>query len=75
MTGREMRPWICLLYTTFGLTAGRADDPKPAPLPPATDRAVTFDADVKPIFITHCYKCHGGGKAKGGLRLDEAKAA
>ncbi len=32
-------------------------------------QAVDFPADVKPIFQTHCYKCHGPGKDKGGFSL------
>jgi mono/diheme cytochrome c family protein len=30
--------------------------------------------DVKPILAARCYSCHGGGKQRGGLRLDTAAA-
>lgn len=30
---------------------------------------VAFNADIRPIFISKCTKCHGGAKADGGLNL------
>jgi uncharacterized membrane protein len=29
-----------------------------------------YQAEVLPIFESRCYECHGGGKRKGGLRMD-----
>ena len=29
-----------------------------------------FEAKVRPVFIEHCEKCHGGSKQQGGFRLD-----
>jgi hypothetical protein len=37
------------------------------------DQAVAiqhFEQHVLPIFQAHCYQCHAGGEAKGGMRLD-----
>ena len=31
-----------------------------------------FESRVRPVLMERCYKCHAGGKAKGGLRLDSA---
>src|SRR5947209_6804748 len=28
-----------------------------------------FEAKVRPLLVERCWSCHGGGKAKGGLRL------
>jgi hypothetical protein len=39
-------------------------------LPPAIAREVDFSKDVKPIVEASCIKCHGRGKAKGGLAID-----
>lgn len=39
-------------------------------LPPAAARAVDFDKDIQPIFESHCVKCHGPEKQKGGWRVD-----
>jgi hypothetical protein len=57
--------------------AAAADPPKPdaVRLPPASAAKIDFDKDVKPILAAHCLKCHGAEKQKGGLRLDDRKAA
>jgi mono/diheme cytochrome c family protein len=31
--------------------------------------AVDFVRDIKPIFVAHCYECHGPGEERGGLSL------
>ncbi|MCA9158280.1 MAG: hypothetical protein KDA72_08135, partial [Planctomycetales bacterium] len=34
------------------------------------DEPLSFEADVRPIFKTHCFQCHGeGGELSGGLDL------
>lgn len=44
-------------------------------LPPAADKkGVTFDKEIKPIFVRSCSKCHGEEKQKGDLRLDSRDA-
>ena len=35
---------------------------------------VAYSDHIKPIFKTHCFKCHGASKQKGGLRLDQISA-
>ena len=52
-----------------------SDAAMPASLPPAANRTVDFVKDVQPIFETHCVKCHGADKQKGGLRFDDREAA
>lgn len=45
-----------------------------APSVAATTRAVgsiDFATQVVPILKSHCYECHGNGKKKGGVRLDD----
>src|SRR5690606_34032016 len=34
-----------------------------------------FESKVRPIFIEHCQKCHGGEKQWAGLRLDSRASA
>lgn len=42
-----------------------ADEPRP----------VDFLRDVQPIFVEHCYQCHGPDKQEAGLRLDQRDKA
>ena len=55
---------VCL-YATLAVVPVCAAD-----LPPAAARPIDFDRDVRPLFVQHCYACHGPDKQKGGLRLD-----
>ncbi len=34
------------------------------------NKTVDFTRDVKPIFVKHCYSCHGAKKQESGFRLD-----
>jgi hypothetical protein len=66
------------LTFTLGLAAAYADDTAGSSstptLPPAsTKTGVTFDTDIKPIFMATCMPCHsstGPKKPKAGLGLD-----
>jgi hypothetical protein len=42
---------------------------------PCGRAAVDFVRDVRPIFETHCYECHGAEKQKNGFRLDVKREA
>lgn len=37
--------------------------------------AVDFEKQIRPLFATHCVKCHGEKKQEGGLRLDHRASA
>lgn len=37
-------------------------------------KAVTFEADIKPIFAQSCAPCHAGASAKGGFAVDTVAA-
>jgi hypothetical protein len=59
------------------LASARADDgASKAPSQPFTpDQLRFFEGKVRPILETRCLKCHGGGgKVKGGFRLDSRTA-
>ena len=71
------------LTAAFGLAVVHADDASsgstaPATLPPAsTKTGVTFDTDIKPIFMDTCMPCHsstGPRKPAHGLALDSLAA-
>jgi hypothetical protein len=62
------------------LAAGlRAADERPrqgaGQLPAAAPEKMDFQRDIRPIFARACFACHGGGKHKGGLRLDVGSEA
>ncbi len=41
-----------------------------AELPPATDRPVDFESEVRPLLEQRCHACHGPASSMNGLRLD-----
>ncbi len=49
-------------------------EPNPARKPFAPEQLQAFEQQVRPILEARCLKCHSGGKAKGGLRLDSREA-
>src|SRR5688500_18198521 len=36
----------------------------------AAQGSVDFDRDIRPIFASRCYECHGEKKQKSGVRFD-----
>ena len=38
--------------------------------PGSSKQTIDFNRDVRPILSEHCYKCHGPGTQKAGVRLD-----
>ncbi len=40
--------------------------------PPASDDHEFFEKQIRPLLVAHCYECHSGTKAGGGLSLDTA---
>jgi hypothetical protein len=36
----------------------------------AVSKPIDFHRDIKPIFVRHCFACHGPSQAESGLRLD-----
>ncbi len=50
---------------------GLSSDPETLP---RSNPAFFYGAYVEPIFVAHCYSCHGPDKQKGRLRLDTYEA-
>jgi hypothetical protein len=50
-----------VILATLGVVACGADVDV-SRLPPATNRAIDFVHDVRPLFEGHCYSCHGPQK-------------
>ncbi|MBC8356729.1 MAG: hypothetical protein H8E66_32540 [Planctomycetes bacterium] len=60
------------IFTAILISLGslvRADDALPA-LDKETAGKISYRADVWPIMKRHCWGCHSGGDAKGGLSVD-----
>ena len=77
--GGQPSSWIVVLVATL-LARGAAWGAAPAGvdlslLPPAVPGQMDFARDIQPLLKTHCLKCHGPEKQKGGLRLDHRAAA
>jgi len=62
------------LYLAFGLLLATALTAGDAPLPPATEKKVSFSREVLPILAHRCFECHAGAKKKGGLQLDSRES-
>lgn len=50
-----------------------ADEPATVP-DPSAEQLQFFEADVRPVLVEHCQKCHGAQKEWAGLRLDSREA-
>lgn len=59
----------------LALSRGPARAGETANPPAKVDRPVDFATDIRPLFESHCYKCHGPQKQESGLRLDEPASA
>lgn len=72
-TPRGSRSWAALLPALV-VVAG-AGSPADDAVPAAAAATVDFVRDVKPIFVRHCYGCHGAGEDRGGLSLSRRALA
>jgi hypothetical protein len=43
-------------------------------LPPANGDEDHFEAKIRPVLMRTCFKCHGGDKTSGGLRVDSRES-
>src|SRR4051812_989474 len=70
---RALRIGLLALMAFLGLRhSSRGVEPAPAPVAPAEGPPVaSFPRDVVPFLAKHCYSCHGNGKRKADLALDD----
>jgi hypothetical protein len=73
-TARCMTAWLLGLCAVGVVAlASPAAAAEQAGTPPAAK--IDFAAQVQPIFVEHCYRCHGPDKQESGLRLDVREQA
>src|SRR5690348_9928946 len=56
---------ICLAIAPLGHARG-GEEPE--------DSASFFEAKVRPVLAETCFRCHGGEKTSGGLRVDSRRS-
>jgi len=66
---------VFALGFVLAISISSADDVNPSKLSLPSNHAVDFTKDIKPIFETQCYKCHGPEKQKSDYRLDIQSSA
>ncbi len=67
----RFHPTACIVLAVLGgaaVTVG-SEEP-PAEAPKSNDSKVDFARDIRPIFASRCYECHGPDTQESGLRLD-----
>ena len=65
--------WLTLRVLAVGAAMPVALDA--SKLPPPASGEMDFDRDIKPIFETTCFRCHGPEKPKSKFRLDHRDSA
>jgi mono/diheme cytochrome c family protein len=66
---------VMFTVVSLSLPAARAAEPDVSKLPPAADRPIAFEKDIKPIFEKSCIECHGPKRQKSKYRLDDPEIA
>ncbi|WP_422929993.1 DUF1553 domain-containing protein [Singulisphaera sp. PoT] len=66
---------LCLGAYCASAGSGSAFGQEAAPAPaPSPEQVQFFESRIRPTLVTHCTKCHGEEKQKGGLRVDSRTA-
>ena len=68
-----VRP-LALIGTILAL-ATSPGQAAPLSLPPAAKQKIDFERDIRPIFVRHCFSCHGSKRQESDYRLDRAGVA
>lgn len=61
--------WIAVFLLCGAALPGRAAEPASG-----EGEIEFFERKIRPLFVQHCYACHGRGQHKGGLSLDSRQA-
>src|SRR2546430_11370076 len=74
----QLIPAICLIGSVIGVplvTSGAANAAVPLLTSGAAAGTVDFQKEIRPLFESRCFECHGPRKQKSGLRLDRKSSA
>jgi mono/diheme cytochrome c family protein len=66
-----LRTWAVVAGLVVASHVGAAAELEPAFSPQQIE---FFESEIRPLFSTHCWKCHAAEKQQGGLRLDSRAA-
>ena len=58
---RSSLPWCLVALVAFATGAASADD-------------ALFESAIRPVLVDACFRCHGGERVSGGLRVDSREA-
>ncbi|MDA0833346.1 MAG: PSD1 and planctomycete cytochrome C domain-containing protein [Planctomycetota bacterium] len=64
-----------LLGLALVLCKVSADETPAVVLPPAAEKQVDFETDIRPLLLKRCTECHGNDTHEAGLRLDRGEQA
>src|SRR5437879_3858232 len=76
--GHGMLHFSCftlLFLLSFPAGSSAAPDFDPSKIPPAANKKIDFDHDIKPIFDSICLRCHSPERPKSHFRLDNRDSA
>jgi len=74
--GRGWRSGVCLAWLVLaGSSSLGGAELDPARLPPAATGQADYDRDIRPIFQSACFRCHGPERPKSHFRLDNQASA
>ncbi len=74
MIGRGLQ--LVAAALALGIGSASADEPNSPPKPsPEGAPSERFAKDVVPFLASHCFACHGNGKARGDVTLDKSRGA
>src|SRR5204862_1530792 len=61
---------LAFLWVGCGVASAKITPDQAKALPPPAARKIDFAKEIKPIFESSCIKCHGRGRTKGDLSIE-----
>src|SRR5437870_12077308 len=61
---------VAILWTGCSVAFAKITPEQAKSLPPPASHKIDFAKEIKPIFESSCIKCHGRGRTKGDLSIE-----